>query len=658
MGKIAINFRYKKSGSWSKVDRVNFYAKEATKTLPVLGEYVGQIMFELEITSGHKVEVFLYGHRLKPKNNRFQIPIRKKEDKGRVGIRRLPIQIRTNEVGYTLNVDFPLDAAHLTKKQFQEMLDDISHWIFFELASSVKVEIDYSNKYSKALRSQQTIFNLIKMRMPEIETIIQQISLSPRQEIRKEYYPTSKTAVRYNPTTLRLASRSADETRSFTYRNRISYNVYENRFILFFFDQLKQRLFFLQEAVKRTIKDIENDIQLTEIYSDSERQVEELKRQLQEAKEFLIDSRKLLKHFEQLESIKFLRSTLFLPEHFTLSYSLGLTQDFNYGRIFSFYQELALQEDIKQLDIVRNFKKGLLSLGVKRTSKLYEYWTFFAVYKTLIELHFYPENDSGLLNIIKSDTLIPRLEAGKSIRFFDKDRLYEGIRIHLFYDKVYYNKKTGKENARPDITMEVWDGRVRKRFLFDAKYKNWDDGNAKSVNSKKKFWESDIKTVKKYSLPKLISDSEVAFLFHTNTSDPWFENYGAFIQDKENGKWRINSHKYGFIPVVPGETIHLRTLLAMIFLVKLEKRPKICFACGSTDIEDLGKRIICNVCHYEWQTSYCGLCRYEPLYRSREFNFQPYCKKCGLSICPKCGKCFGCRININEIKKRDLFLLR
>ena len=137
----------------------------------------------------------------------------------------------------------------------------------------------------------------------------------------------------------------------------------------------------------------------------------------------------------------------------------------------------------------------------------------------------------------------------------------------------------------------------------------------------------------------------------------------AFVQPKEDGAWQPNNHEYGFIPVVPGNVTSLKMLLAMIFLVKLEKHPKMCWLCGSTDIRWDGNQNSwkkCLNCKNDWRETHCGGCGFSPLYRNDKFTFQfrhehlQESSNCGYSICPRCGMCGKCKMSIDEIlgKKR------
>jgi len=675
-------FKKNKFSSWSKWSDyipVFLFKGDNSYTSSNLDEYTDEI--SIEIKSDVKMKVFEesgFGDSAKIENgNKYYYKhfVTLKNDggevgRGKAGVRRLEVNIQTNEASlYSLNINIPLDSANLTKEQFDLMLDDISHWVFFELASSVKKGIKYSDKISNSLYSQEAVLELIGQKVPIIEAIIKQISRSPKKKIVKRYYRTTKPFEKHDVNTLRLENQYADEMQSFTFQNEQSYNVYENRFVRFFLHQLKQRLVFLQDIIDKTIAETKREIRRETAkkkkYKKYRDELEKLDYKLVKAKKLLAKCSKIKNDISKLDKIDFLEDVDFSSSQFTIIYSLGLIQDFNYGRVFSLYRELALQEDIKHLDIVKGFKDGLFSLGIQNTSKIYEQWTFLALYKTLTDLHFSPKEGSGLLSLLKDDTLIPSLMRNKEVHFVDEENIYGGIDIFLFYDKPYFNKDRS-EKARPDITMEILDryNRKRFRFLFDAKYKTWDEGGNKK-NNKNAFWQDYNKQlVGKYS-PKRgrVSDVHGAFFFHTNTSDAWFKNYGSFIQDEENGKWRANNHNYGFIPVVPGsgEPVHLKTLLAMIFLFKMEITPKICWTCGSTNIDDRGKGVVCNDCGKDWKMTHCGICKnnscHVPLYRNKNYTFQPLCEKCGgMTICPSCGKCFDCRLDIDTIKKRELLL--
>ncbi len=655
MEDVKVQLRYSVDKEpWSRYSRVDLTVGENHYFFPPVHEYFNSINLDIDILTKQKVSMIpIEGLKEFHPGKRYQLIITR-DGGGRTGIRRIRLGFRTNRTTYFLKIILPLHPDNLQQEHFQAMLDDISHWIFFELAASVKLDVDYTNKYSQALRSQQVILDLIKKRMTEVEVILQQIALSPKHRIIKEYYRTTNPFERQDATTLRLANRNFDDSRTFAFHNISSYDVYENRFILFFFHQLERRLAFLQRVADRTIEDIEDKITQEKGWGNSI-EIENLKHQKQEATHFSQECQELRSRLFILHGFKFLKDVNFTPNQFRFSYSLVLTQDFNYGRIFTFYQELTRQEEIKRLDRIRDFTEGLISLGVKATWQIYEYWVFFALYQVLLELHFYPQNQDDLLQIIKSDILTPGLESGKFVTLIADRQIYGDLTVLLYYEKSYKSRH-GREVACPDITMEVRQGRDIKRFLFDAKYKTYTQ--QKGLGSKADFWETDFKTIStKYGPKGSIEQSEGAFLFHTNTQDLEFENYGAFVQKEEGGTWYANNHQYGFIPVVPGNSTSLKMLLAMIFLVKLEKRPRVCWLCGSTNIRWDGEPKSwrkCLNCENEWSENHCGICGFSPIYRGRfTFHFQhkdlQESSRCGYSICPKCGNCGKCKVSIDKI---------
>ena len=535
------------------------------------------------------------------------------------------------------------------------MLDDISHWVFLALASPVTLEISYTDRFDSVLRSQLAILKLISRRMDETEELLQRIAASPKVQVKKEYYLSSSSFRREDPVSLRWAARNPGESCVLASRNVISHDVYENHFILFFLNQLERRLVFLQHVTDRTVRDKDAEIRRERSYS-SQNLVQRLEEQKQKAVELQNRCLALQARLGLLRNLEFLKDVIFIPSQFRLIYSLALTQDFNYSRVFALYRELGRDEEVKRLDRVRSFVDGLTALGVEANWRIYEYWTFFALRSQLVALRFHPQDDRELLQMIVSDVLDPRLESGRCITLVGDNQIYDSRTIRLYYNQAYRDGN-GRELARPDVTMEIWQrGRLIARFIFDAKYKTYTAAMGK--NSKDWFWEKDFfRASTRYQDGDsvnggVIDKSQGVFLLHINTQDEWLENYGAFIQGAEGAPLKVNAHRFGFIPVVPGKLTQLRMLLGMIFLVKLQLQLDICWTCGSTEVrqepyrsqygkEQANKRV-CQKCGHEWWVSQCS-CGF-PLFKGN-FSFQvqhravqPSCQ-CDGYVCPGCGKC-------------------
>lgn len=627
-----------------------------------VGEYFKKISFDLEIPSSQDVSISAEsGEKLeRTRGNCYRLVVERAHG-GIVGSRRVSLRITQNKTIYPIQIVIPIQPEHLKLEQFHTMLDDISHWIFFSLSAPVSQEIGFADRFSRSLRSQHVLLDLISKYMIEIKSVLQRIAASPSRKIQKEYYITSQKTYRQNSATVRWLQQNPDDTRALTYRNTSTYDVYENQFILFFLDQLEHRVAFLQLLVERTTEDKERELKREQSYTNHN-QIGVLEQQIQEAGNLRAKCLQIIKELQQLRNIEFLRGVSFSASQFHLEFSLTLTQDFNYSRIWGFYEELGRNDAITRLDRVRRFNDALLLLGVKATHQIYEYWTFFAVYSELINLHFFPENEDGLISLITQDVLDPYLKPESSVILKGEKALYGDLAIHLYYDHAYTDRN-GREIARPDITIEVRLGREITRFVFDAKYKTYSEAHVEK-NSKQEFWHKDFVTLSdRYSKNGVIKNVQGAFLFHINASDKWFENYGGLIQFSERSAWKINAHRFGFIPVVPGNLMPLRTLLTMILLVKLgQTEADVCWTCGSTDVQkevytshrygttQENKRV-CQKCGNEWWVQHCG-CQF-PLFKG-DFSFQVQHKaiqphsNCDGYICPGCGKCV-CGMSIRDM---------
>lgn len=654
--------------TWSKWSTIDLVAQDYYLLPDVLGEYFSSMNFEIRSQTPISVNNLVGAKIQAIDSRRFFLRVFRNQS-GLTGRISIQLDITDNGVIYPLRIIIPIHPEHLEIEQFETMLDDISHWIFFEVASPVVWDIGYNDRFIQSLRSQQAILGLISKYITEIEDILHMIAVSPRRQTKKEYYLTSDDQKQQDSVTLRWNQQHHSNIYNKAFRNVSSYDVYENRFILFFIHQIDQRLALLHKLASLDVNDKEKEIRRERTYGNI-RRMEAIQRQKQEIVAIVDKCLDLSHHLQILRNFDFLKDVDLIPSQFRLEYSLALTQDFGYSRIFQFYQKLGYDKAIERLDRVKRFRDALVSLGVKATHQIYEYWTFFAIFNELIALHFLPQNDDDIINMINDDVLNPYLRSGAMITLLGDEKLYHQMRIHLYYDKAYRNGV--REVARPDIVMEVWhSGRLEACFVFDAKYKTYTDEFGK--NSTKWFWEGDMEDNgdffkisvlyqdNKHISGGVIDKSRGAFLLHTNAKDEFFENYGAIVKVSKDGSLQKNAHRFGYIPVLPGSLMTIRTLLSMIFLVKLQIDADICWTCGSTDVhkekyhskygtENENKRI-CQKCGHEWWIQHC-MCGF-PLFKGN-FSFQVQHRRlqsnssCTSYICPGCGKC-RCGATIDSI---------
>jgi hypothetical protein len=577
----------------------------------------------------------------------------RRESPGIAGIREVRLIFTVEGRQYAFDLIFAIEPAHLTREQFNRMLDDISHWVFSSLGSPVREGVDYTDRSTRVIRSQQAILDVIEKRINEAEITLQSIANAPRMQTQREYLKSPYDVGKQDSVTMRWLMRNPEESNFLIPRTGISYDVYENRFILFFLDQLKRRLSLIQCLAQETIAEKGYQIRKEQRYSNNGDRVEKYNRERREAEEIYRRCIVLINRLDRLRNLEFLQGVNFDPRQFSLQFSLALTQDFHYGHLFAIYQQIGREEGIQRLDRIRRFKEGLASIGLEATSKIYEYWIFFAVCTELIRLHFHPIADDPLLQAIDQGKLVPEIRPGSPVTLIGDRKIYGDMRIDVYYEKEFGKGRDGKPLACPDVTLEIWRGKaLRGRLVFDAKYKDYT-----APVTKEDFHKDQEQVSRKYQDEPtgVIRNSLGAFLLHV-TQEREFENYGAFM--KTNGFWIKNGHRYGFVPVVPGNLKPLRTLLAMLFMVKLQADVDICWVCGSTDIQRPSQsgtikenKRVCQVCGHEWWMSECG-CGF-PLPKG-EFSFvlrhrdvDPK-SKCPGYFCPGCGKCF-CGVNIAGI---------
>lgn len=309
-----------------------------------VGEYFRKIIFNLEIPSSQGAAISAEsGEKLeRTQSNCYRLFV-KRAHGGIVGSRRVSLRITQSKVIYPIRIIIPIQPEHLKLEQFHTMLDDISHWIFFSLSAPVSQEIGSADRFSRSLRSQHVLLDLISKYMIEIKNVLQRIAASPSRKIQKEYYITSQKTYRQNSATVRWIQQNPDDTRALTYRNISSYDVYENRFILFFLDQLEHRVAFLQLLVEHTIEDKERELKREQSYINHN-QIGVLEQQIKEAGNLKAKCLQIVKELQQLRNIEFLRRVSFSASQFHLEFSLTLTQDFNYSRIWGFYEELVVRQ--------------------------------------------------------------------------------------------------------------------------------------------------------------------------------------------------------------------------------------------------------------------------------------------------------------------------
>lgn len=577
----------------------------------------------------------------------------KEEHRGIVGFRSVDLTFTIANEKYGLTIKFPIDPAHLSKEQFNQMLDDISHWVFSALASPVEMPVGLTSLPMQVILPQEPVLNLINELIDEIERALNSIAPVPRRQIQRQYSISRRKTGRHDAVTIRWMLRNPDESVSLIPRNVASSDVYENQFICFFLDLLIRRLSFIQRLAEKTKEDKEREKNKERRYGSDTKKLERCERECRRAEQVIRQCEELKGRVHRLRSLEFLRDVHFDAHQFSLHFSLGLTQDFHYRRLFDLYRRIGRDIAMQRLDRLQNFIDVLTSMGMEHTSKIYEYWIFFAVCRELVRFHFRPEHEDILLQVIDRDSLTPHLRPGAYVTLIGEPEVYGDMKIYVYYEKEFGKGKDGKPIACPDVTIEVWMGKkLRGRLILDAKYKNYAGGAIAH------FDEDLMKVQTKYQHPSIPS-SIGAFLLHA-TKDQRFENYGACMED--GGRWKKNGHRYGFVPVVPGDLKPLRTLLVILLLIKLETNVPICWVCGSTDVEkqpfrDQSGTIKenkwkCKRCGHEWWMNHCIKCDF-PLPKG-EFSFILQHRDvdanspCTGYFCPGCGRCV-CGTDIGTI---------
>lgn len=593
-----------------------------------LGEYYRYVRFDIEVEAeAEVVDVTASAGRLEARHGRSYVLFVDREHGGTIGTRRVTLTLHVAGFTDTLTLALPITPEHLELAQFHAMIDDMAHWLFVAVASDVELDIDLTDRLARTIRAHQLILSLIERQLPELEATLRRIDVLPRRQLRKQYFQTADDSLPQDGVTQRWQARHVDPGRRLTYRHITSFDVYENHFVLFFLDQLHRRLTFLQQVVERTEVELARQQREAKRFQN-QRRIEELERQHREVHAFAERVLSLQRALLALRNLSFLRSLAYDPANFQLTYSLALTQDLNYSRIFQMYQELGRDTMLRRLDRVQHFTKHLTSLGVKATHVIYEYWAFLAVFNELLSMGFARADEHQLLDIIDDNVLAPSLKPEGFVELFDQRNTYGDMRLRLCYERSFYER--GVRVACPDIVLDVWKpGGTLARLVFDAKYKTY-TGTSGSGNSIESLWNEDLIQVGiKYQDTKRVDGGRVpqslgAFLLHINTDDHWFENYGAVMQYSDSAAWYYNSHRFGFIPLVPGRITPLRTLLGMLFRVKLDAGDRVCWTCFGTDIvnevyrstfsTERNNKWVCRSCGNTWWQQTCRCCPF-PLYK-------------------------------------------
>ena len=453
------------------------------------------------------------------------------------------------------------------------MLEDISHWLHTSLHRRTEHELtpETRNSTDNSLKADLETFYRVRRHVNRLEDILQRINSAPEEEIRKVYKQTRSDSPREDSRTLRWNEARSGAPESLTYDSTRTFDVYENRFILFVLHRLDQLLLTVENSAVKTEEKLAGALRETKrLYRQGDRdesQLHDAKKDHQKSQEVLDEISNLRDQLRKMERYPFLREVSYDPSQFQISFSLTLTQNINYSQVFSVYRNLRQDSRLRRLSEISQFVEGISSLGVQRTWQVYEYWTFFATYKTLLELGFSEDAEEGIIGMIDQETLTPGLKSGERmiLRYNPPERESDqdmgeidlsGLKLHLWYEKSFWNgrSKQGNPVARPDITVEVYHGRyLVGRFILDAKYKT------KEVSKNGSFSEARRQARKHQAkvASGVIEDGMGAFFLHIDEDEKDFDAMRCMKGDK---RW------LGHIPVLPGDINDLKVLLERDFL--------------------------------------------------------------------------------------------
>lgn len=505
---------------------------------------------------------------------------RKLFKEARQGVAKDRLVIFLGSASYHLSILIPLEGEALDRHQYDLMLEDISHWLHTSLHRRTEHELapETEDVSDEGLRADIETFYRIQRYVNDLDDVLKRISSSPEEEIKNVYQQTHGDSLRQDARTLRWNETRSGIPESLTYSSTHTHDVYENRFILFLLHQLDKILVTVKNSAVKTEEKFTSTLQKTKrLYKQHNR----TKSQLRDARKDHKRSQKILdeicdlrRQVRKMGRYPFLREVSYNPSQFQVSLPLTLTQEVSYARVFSIYRNLRQDSRLRQLTDIGQFVEGINSLGVERTSKIYEYWTFFATYRMLLDLGFEDDSGSGLIEMINQETLTPGLVSGESVnlRYQSRDETssqtrstsdLSGVSLNLYYEKPFWNgrSKQGNPAACPDITLEVYQrdqfyqGRhhLCGRFILDAKYKTKKDSkNRNFTDAKKQARRHQAKRV-----GGAIRRGMGAFFLHLDPNEREFDDASCTKGEK---KW------LGYLPVLPDDTDALEVLLERDFL--------------------------------------------------------------------------------------------
>lgn len=493
--------------------------------------------------------------------------------KARQGVVKDRITVNTGGLSYRVVILFPLAGDDLNQKQYDLMLEDISHWLHASLHRKTEHETEPEgrNAADESLKADIETFYRVRRHVKKLDTALKRISRSPEEEIKNTYKQTRGDSPRQDARTIRWNEARSGLPESLTYEPTQTFDVYENRFILFLLHRLDQLLQTVEKSSAKTEQKLEDKLQKLKRNNRSSRQINEAKKDYARIVDIIDMTSNLRGRVQKIRRYPFLRNVKYNPSQFKVSSTLTLTQNFNYSKVFSIYKKLRQDKRLRRLSNISQFVEGISTIGVRKTSQVYEYWTFFAVYKTLIKIGFEEDSESDIIGMIDQESLTPGLVPGRYVRLYFSGRSDEGregvypknIMIRLNYEKSFYVGENREiEKAKPDITLEVFNNcdRLVGRFLMDAKYQTRDSpvgagfkGGRTSKNG--------ITQAEKYQNKRLkngrIEKGMGAFFLHVDVDEKDFDLTRCVNGDK---RW------HGHFAVLPDDIGRLETLLEELFL--------------------------------------------------------------------------------------------
>lgn len=149
---------------------------------------------------------------------------------------------------------FPMAGDDLDQKQYDLMLEDISHWLHASLHRKTEHETkpEAQDADDESLKADIETFYRVRRHVNKLDSALKRVSQSPEEEIKNTYKQTHGDSYRQDARTLRWNEARSGLPESLTYEPTQTYNVYENKFIVFVISQVDKILMTVKKSAVKS----------------------------------------------------------------------------------------------------------------------------------------------------------------------------------------------------------------------------------------------------------------------------------------------------------------------------------------------------------------------------------------------------------------------